>query len=79
MADPGADALDAVLAALGAACSVCREDFPAPEDGEMCRNADVELENLKRFFSQIHLNAKQVGMERSASDDLGSMILAVGL
>ena len=36
VADPGADALDAVLAALGAACSVCREDFPAPEDGEMC-------------------------------------------
>ena len=44
-----------------------------------CALADVELENLKRFFSQIHLNAKQVGMERSVSDDLGSMILAVGL
>ena len=35
MADSGADALDAVLAALGAACSISREDFPAPEDGKM--------------------------------------------
>lgn len=36
VADPGADSLDAVLAALGAACSVSRKDFPAPEDGKMC-------------------------------------------
>ena len=35
VADSGADALDAVLAALGAACSISREDFPAPEDGKM--------------------------------------------
>lgn len=35
VADSGADALDAVLAALGAACSISREDFPVPEDGKM--------------------------------------------
>ena len=35
-AEPSADGLDAVLAALGAACAVRRPDFPAPEDGEMC-------------------------------------------
>eukprot|EP00439_Symbiodinium_sp_Y106_P069694 s781_g12.t1 len=35
LTDAGADSLDAVLAAVGAACSVRRNNFPAPEDGEM--------------------------------------------
>lgn len=34
-ADAGADALDAVLAALGAACATRRAGFPAPHDGDM--------------------------------------------
>lgn len=35
LTDAGADSLDAVLAAVGAACSVRRSTFPAPEDGEL--------------------------------------------
>eukprot|EP00438_Fugacium_kawagutii_P009799 Skav218820 [mRNA] locus=scaffold1140:555924:563047:+ [translate_table: standard] len=43
VADPGADSLDAVLAALGAACSVSREDFPAPEDGKILTASNKTL------------------------------------
>mmetsp|Transcript_41811 Transcript_41811/g.121159 ORF Transcript_41811/g.121159 Transcript_41811/m.121159 type:complete len:345 (-) Transcript_41811:83-1117(-) len=42
VADPGADRLDAVLAAVGAACATRREDFPAPHDGDMLDIYKVE-------------------------------------
>mmetsp|Transcript_59647 Transcript_59647/g.186991 ORF Transcript_59647/g.186991 Transcript_59647/m.186991 type:complete len:112 (+) Transcript_59647:3-338(+) len=42
VADAGADALDAILAALGAACATRRKDFPAPHDGEMLDVYKVE-------------------------------------
>merc|ERR1712032_145588 len=35
--DAGADALDAVLAAVGASCATRRKDFPAPHDGEFLK------------------------------------------
>lgn len=40
--DSGADALDAVLAAVGSACATRRCDFPAPDDGEMLDVYNIE-------------------------------------
>ena len=48
LTDAGADSLDAVLAAVGAACSVRRSTFPAPEDGELCLGKVVGMRKRLR-------------------------------
>eukprot|EP00435_Cladocopium_sp_Y103_P006019 s5314_g1.t3 len=65
VADSGADALDAVLAALGAACSISREDFPVPEDGKMLDIYKLEACAKTRYESYV----------RDQLDDISSGLL----